>query len=84
MERASKNVPVPGTYTLPDEFENGSKVKNSKSFISQKKTYVDEIILRAKKEKTPAPGQYNRDLIEKQLNKKREIKGEKISYLDEV
>lgn len=51
---------------------------------SRKKTYVDEIIQRAKKERVPAPGQYNRELIDKQFQNKRNITGDKITYLDEV
>lgn len=49
MERASRHVPGPGAYRLPDEFDVGAKIKTSKSTSSHKKTYVDEIILRAKR-----------------------------------
>lgn len=61
LEKASKHVPGPGAYKLKEEFDVATKVKTSRSTTSHKMTYVDEIIARAKREKTPAPGQYTHE-----------------------
>ncbi len=56
-----------------------------------KQTYVDEIMRSEKKEKKPAPGQYNvmkslkeMDAENKKLSQKKIPYQDRISYLDEV
>lgn len=51
-----KVVPGPGQYPVTEEWPEKSKLKVS---YPDKKTYVDEIMIREKKEKKPAPGEYN-------------------------
>jgi hypothetical protein len=54
--RITKNNPPPGQYNSMDEWPKPSK---SLREPSKKKTYLDDIIDHAKREKLPAPGQYN-------------------------
>lgn len=51
-----KIVPGPGQYPLSMEWPEKSKLK---LHYPDKKTYVDEIMQSEKKEKKPAPGEYN-------------------------
>lgn len=50
-----------------------------------KKTYVDEIMIREKKEKKPAPGEYNviKTLKEEEAEKKK-MATKKINYPDRI
>ena len=81
-------VPGPGHYLKTEEKGDKSKAKIK---YGDKMTYLDEIIKQNKREKTPAPGQYNvvKTLKEeegeaKKLASKKINVPDRISYLDEV
>jgi hypothetical protein len=52
----TKGYPSPGQYPFKDNWPKQSK---SLRQPGKKKTYLDLVIEYAKKEKIPAPGQYN-------------------------
>lgn len=79
-------VPGPGKYVKSEEWAEIPKLKVKHA---DKMTYVDEIIRQGKKEKKPAPGQYNvtKTLQELEAEAKRQtakklIAPDRISYLD--
>lgn len=55
-QKAHKFVPGPGQYPITQEWPEKSKLKIA---YPDKQTYVDEIMKSEKKDKRPAPGQYN-------------------------
>lgn len=81
-------MPGPGQYPLALPWPEKSKMK---IHYPDKQTYVDEIMRSEKKEKKPAPGQYNvmkslkeMDAENKKLSQKKIPYQDRISYLDEV
>lgn len=81
-------VPGPGHYIKNEDKGDKSKPKIK---YGEKMTYLDEIIKQNKREKTPAPGQYNvvKTLKEeesevKRLAAKKVTVPDRITYLDEV
>jgi hypothetical protein len=75
-----KIVPGPGKYPLEMEWPEKSKLKIN---YPDKKTYVDEIVQSEKKEKKPAPGEYNvtKTLEDTEAEKKR-LASKKLHYQD--
>lgn len=59
--KVHKIVPGPGQYPTKEEWSNKTTIK---PHYADKRTYIDEIMRREKKEKKPAPGQYE---VEKSL-----------------
>jgi hypothetical protein len=77
-----KSVPGPGKYSSELEWPEKSKFKIQ---YSDKKTYVDEIINKNKKEKGPAPGSYNvvKTMKEVEADKKK-LASKKIHHQDRI
>jgi hypothetical protein len=82
-----KQTPGPGRYQYQDEWPEKKKLKIA---YPDKQTFLDQLIKREKKDRTPAPGQYDAVKTlkqEEEEKKKASRKGyplERISYLDEV
>jgi len=63
--KVTKGHPSPGQYPLKDEWPKESKSMRNPS---KKKTYLDEVIEHAKREKFPAPGHYNLAKSQKEID----------------
>lgn len=77
-----KIVPGPGQYPITSEWPEESKLKIN---YPNKQTYVDEIMKSEKKEKKPAPGQYNVTKTMKDMEaEKKALAAKKIHYEDRI